>query len=69
MSEKQLQERQKRIVFIKTLQEMIGVSRMTLYRWIKKGKFPAPSKIESRNAWFLHEIEQWQAEKMGASNA
>lgn len=55
----------KRIVFIKIVCEMTGLHRQTIWRYIKANKFPKPSKIENRNAWYLHEIEQWQDEQMG----
>jgi len=46
---------------------MTGLHKQSIWRYWKNGKFPVPRKIESRNAWYLHEIEQWQAEKMEVS--
>ena len=57
----------KQIIFIKTVCEMTGLHKQSIWRYWKNGKFPVPRKIESRNAWYLHEIEQWQAEKMEVS--
>lgn len=55
----------KRIVFIKYVCEITGLHRMTIWRYVNAGKFPQPSKIESRNAWLLSDVEDWIDSKMG----
>ena len=44
--------------------EAVGVSRSTLDRWIKSGKFPPPVKLNPDGgrsvAWSADDIEAWQ---------
>ncbi|WP_082211712.1 AlpA family phage regulatory protein [Endozoicomonas montiporae] len=43
------------------LKETIGVSRSTIYRWIKNGSFPAPYHLSTGTvAWKHCEIIDWQ---------
>jgi prophage regulatory protein len=56
---------EKKIIFIKTLTELTGLHRQTIWRYVKAGKFPKPTKIESRNAWYLRDVENWIDLKMG----
>ncbi len=42
----------------------LGVSRMTIDRWIKAGRFPRPHFIGEKRAWFVGEIEAWEAHEM-----
>lgn len=37
------------------------VSRLTLYRAIKAGTFPAPVEINGRNYWVKAELDAWSA--------
>ncbi len=39
----------------------LGVCRMTLDRWIKAGKFPAPHYLGEQRRWWLHEVQAWEA--------
>ena len=40
-------------------------NRVTLSRRIKRGEFPAPIRVGSRNvAWLKSEIDNWQAERV-----
>ena len=55
----------KQIIFIKTVTELTGLHRQSIWRYVKEGKFPKPSKIESRNAWLLVDVERWIDSKMG----
>lgn len=39
---------------------LIGVSRMTLWRWLKAGTFPQPIKLGTRAVgWRKAEVEEW----------
>ena len=41
-----------------------GLSRSTLYAWIKQGRFPAPVKLGPRaSAWALADLERWECER------
>jgi len=57
--------RSKQIIFIKAVTKLTGLHRQSIWRYVKEGKFPKPSKIESRNAWFLADVENWIDFKMG----
>jgi len=42
--------------------EMTGLSRGTLYRYIREKSFPQPRQLGPRLlGWYLDEIEEWQA--------
>ena len=44
-------------------------NRVTLNRRIKRGEFPAPIRVGSRNvAWIKTEIDIWQAERVAKRN-
>ncbi|MHA7809380.1 MAG: helix-turn-helix transcriptional regulator [Marinobacter adhaerens] len=44
------------------------VSRVTPWRWTKKGKFPSPIKLGPNcTRWKLSEVEAWEADKVGAA--
>ena len=46
-----------------------GLSRSTLYAWIKQERFPAPVKLGPRvSAWALADLEQWECNRL-TSNA
>lgn len=41
---------------------LIGISRRTLYMWIKSGKFPRPRAISTRiTGWPAGEVNDWLA--------
>ena len=61
-----LNQEHDRIVRVKELVKIIGVSRATLYNYIKQGKFPAQTKINgdakwtnSAVGWRLSVIKEW----------
>jgi prophage regulatory protein len=44
--------------------EMIGVSRMTLWRMVQAGTFPPPVRITERNRGYVREaVEAWMKER------
>jgi len=45
----------------------VGVSKPTIYLWIKNGAFPAPLKIGPRaSGWLVAEIDAWIADRATA---
>ena len=51
------------------VQELLGVSRPTLYRWLKLGTFPRPIKIGPQKiAWRRADIVEWIANRPEVSN-
>jgi predicted DNA-binding transcriptional regulator AlpA len=46
------------------LQEIIPVSRSTLWRWVRNGKFPSPISLgPNTRAWREEDIRIWLDEK------
>jgi prophage regulatory protein len=44
------------------LQEILGISRATIYRYVNSGKLPAPVKLSAKCvAWRASAINQWLA--------
>ena len=44
---------------------LIGVSRTTLWRMVRAGRFPAPVRITERSAGFLQEtVESWMRSRV-----
>ena len=51
-----------RLIGIKELVEMLGISENTLRRMIKEGRFPKPINIAPRcPRWWLSDILKWLA--------
>lgn len=45
--------------------EKSGLSRASIYRLVKEGKFPAPFKLSERaSAWDAQAIDQWLESRM-----
>lgn len=44
-----------------------GVTRQTIWKWAKKGKFPKPVKLNGATRWKLTDIEAWEASQGGAA--
>lgn len=45
----------------KQLAERYGVTRPTIWRWVKERELPEPLKLAPRcTRWRLHEIEAWE---------
>jgi predicted DNA-binding transcriptional regulator AlpA len=55
-----------RRIGIAEVERRLGVERTTIWRWYRAGKFPAPHYLGERRAWFLGEIEAWEAHRMAA---
>ena len=67
---KQVLNEHDRIVRVKEVLNIIGVSRATLYNYVKQGKFPPQSKINgdakwtnSAVGWRLSTIKKWLENK------
>jgi len=49
-----------RLVKKPELQKLLGVSRSTLGRWVKAGKFPPPTLIQNgRSRWRFKDVHEW----------
>lgn len=59
-----------RILRIKQTKERTGLSRSTLYNYIKEGKFPAPIPLGARAVgWLSSEVDAWIESRVKASRA
>lgn len=59
-----------KILRLPAVMAMLGVSKPTIYLWIKRGAFPAPLKIGPKaSGWLLSEIECWLADRATARPA
>ena len=53
-----------KFVRIYDVAENLSVSRQTIYRWVRDGKFPVPVKIGGNTVAFREEdIREWQAQR------
>lgn len=49
---------------IDEVRQRIPVSRVTIWRWVAKGKFPRPLKVsEQRSMWRESDVEAWIAKR------
>ena len=62
------QEAKEKYLSDKELAARYEVSRITPWRWTKKGSFPSPVKLGPNcTRWKLSEIEAWEASKGAAA--
>lgn len=48
------------VLRIKQICEITALSKATIYREIKKGRFPSPIQLTERNVgWLLSEVNDW----------
>jgi len=54
---------------IKELTKLLGVSKETIYFWIRKNQFPKPIKLGERaSGWLKEDVEKWlENKKKGVS--
>ena len=52
------------------LQEQLGVSRSTIFRWERDGKFPKHIQLgENSTAWIQEEVDAWvESRRQGGEN-
>ena len=52
---------------IQSVQELTGLARSTIYKYISTGIFPKPVKPTPRvSAWVMSEVENWMMSKIEA---
>ena len=51
---------QQQLLTVKQVASLIGVSRPTVYRWLRTLDFPRPLRVGQRaSRWRRHEVERW----------
>lgn len=55
----QWREESERLLTREMLREIVPISDMGLWRWLRAGKFPAPIKFNGRNYWRASEVQSW----------
>lgn len=54
-----------RLMRLKEVTQVTGISRSSLYKYVNEGRFPAPVSLGARSvAWVDHEIQAWITTKM-----
>lgn len=62
-----VQTRRSRVSRIQDVTEQLGISKMTLRRWVEDGKFPRPIRLGPNSiAWLNDEIDAWLEERAAA---
>lgn len=52
----------------KQLSDFLEVSRQTIWRWVREGKFPAPIKLGPNcTRWRLSDVQAWEASREAAA--
>ena len=49
----------KRVLRYRDLEEMGIASRVTIWRWVRAGKFPAPIDLNDNPAWLANTVDEW----------
>ena len=56
----------RKVYRMKELVMLLGVSKETIYYWIRKGSFPRPIKLGTRiSGWLGEDILKWIDERKG----
>ena len=50
---------QGRLLNMKDLEQMLGVSFKSIYKWIKQGEFPKQIKFGTASRWHEEEVKEW----------
>jgi len=67
---KSVNENAYRILRRKQVEEVTGLSRSTLYKFIKEGLFPQPISLGSRAVgWIDSEVNLWVSNRIAASRS
>jgi len=49
---------------LKEVYRATGFKKTTIYKWMKEGKFPRPTKIGRGVRWSSSDIEEWIVHKL-----
>ena len=51
---------------VKQLADRYQVCNISVYRWVREGKFPKPIKLVGATRWRMSDVLAWEAEQQGA---
>ena len=51
------------------VQDRLGISQSSVFKWVSTGEFPPPVKFGRNNVWRVELVDQWIAEREAASQA
>jgi prophage regulatory protein len=55
-----------RLLRRREVEELTGLSRSTIYDWIRTGQFPRPVSLGPRTVrWSEREVERWISDRIG----
>ncbi|MGF1826251.1 AlpA family transcriptional regulator [Vibrio splendidus] len=58
-----------RLLRLKEVIQVTGISRSSLYKYLNEGQFPPPISLGARSvAWIDHEVQAWITTKMKQRN-
>jgi prophage regulatory protein len=58
---------QMRLLRRREVEERTGLSRSTIYEWMRTGQFPRPIALGTRSVrWQQHDVDAWIAERTAA---
>ena len=49
----------KRVLRYRDLEKMGIASRITIWRWVRDGKFPVPFDLNGHPAWLARTVDEW----------
>lgn len=65
-----MQVQTQQVIRLPRVLEMVGMSKGSIYNFIKAGTFPKPVKIGPKaSGWLLHEVQDWIASRIDARDS
>lgn len=63
-----MQLESKRLIRLHEVMSLCGLSRASVYNYIKSGIFPSPAKFGKSSLWEFSEIQQWINQRIEERN-
>ncbi|MFD1261430.1 helix-turn-helix transcriptional regulator [Entomomonas asaccharolytica] len=64
-----MQLESKRLIRLAEVMNLCGLSRASVYNYIKEGIFPPPAKFGKSSLWEFNEIQQWINQRIDERNS
>lgn len=59
-----MQTENKRLIRLHEVMNLTGLSRASVYNYIKTGIFPPPAKFGKSSLWEYNEIQEWISDRL-----